>query len=1204
MTVRTRLFVFLLCISLVSLFAFGQEFRATVTGVVTDSTNAAVPNATVTVHNLDTNQSTVVKTNATGNYTVPFLRPGQRYEVSVEAPGFKKATYPPVTVTIGQVVNANVQLQVGGASEQVTVTSEAPMLELSKADRGGLVDNKTIKELPLNGRNPLSLATMVAGVTFQGGEGFQPSPWDTYGGSMFSVNGGKNMNNEFLLDGMPNNAYVWYGNGVSSVPSVDAVQEFKIVTNPYDAQYGRTAGGVINMSLKSGGNQLHGSVYEYARRTWLDANDWWNNANGYERSEHKEDQYGFQVDGPVYIPKVYDGRNKTFFMFNMERFRKTTPAVRTFMVPDPAWLKGDFSNLKDSNGNLIKIYDPSTANAENGYTRSTFPNNQIPLERLSPIALKLLSYFPAPNYTDPYSEPWQRWWNDPKQVETDQYDAYIAKIDQNIGNNDRMFFNFTRSTEEWWSWWGPTDMPYSNGSLPYKQLNTTGGFDWVHTFNSNLLLNLHSNFQRYYRTDQVAAAKGFDITQLGFSKALADQIPLKKFPMVVPSGDYMNLTRNYYLMPNDSYSIAPSLTWVKGKHTIKTGLDFRITHYAELTNWTGGMRLDFDGSATREFFDNWGSSDDANDSGNVIADMLLGIPNNASVDYKMTPYYSWHYYAPWFQDDWKVTDKLTVNLGFRWDLNGPISERYNRISYGFDATAVNPVNDQIPISQRAGSCMNMTVNGQVQCVPYPNVGTVYGGMKFAGVNGNPRSPYRFDKNNLQPRAGFAYQITPKTVVRGGFGFMYMNPIDTGNIYGFSYTTPYVRSLDGNRTFLPNLLANPFPDGLVIPPGASQGLATNDGSSFYYRQEHYQIPWVNQFSFGVQRELPKNASVEISYVGSRSYDQETTFDNVNAYPLALRKSCDYTQPGGNRNNCIGLVPNPFYGTPAMAGTAFGKSPTYAVSQFARPYPEFTSIGARLLNGGKYWYNSVQATYKQHLSWLDLNATYTYSKNMQSGGYVDEWAMTPLRVISDMDRKHRFTMSSVFQIPVGRDRKLFSGMSKWLDRLVGGWELGSGLVAQTGLPWNLPTGSEIIGDIHGAKGDDPNLIYAGINTCGLRWSKPNDPTGSWVPTKYSEPGCTPAWRMREGYEFRTTQPRTDLIRQPGYLLLDTNLGKTVKLTERVNMQFRLECFNTLNHANWNQQYDSNVNGPMFGVINKLDSGAATPARQVQLGAKVTW
>ena len=369
-------------------YATAQEFRATVKGQVVDSSKAAVPGATVTVTNAETNEVATTVSNADGNYTLPFLRPGL-YNLTVELSGFSKYVRNGVRLEVGQIAEINVPLSVGGLAEEVTVAADAPILQTSNADRGTVIDSARIAELPLQSRSPMALAVLVAGVNYNA-QAVYLRPFDNGALAAWSMNGGSSSNNEFLLDGVPNNANQG-GNNIA----YEAVQEMKISTNSYDAQYGRTAGGVVNMSLKSGTNSFHGVGYDFLRRKGLAANSFLLNSRNSPKTDQYIDQYGFSVDGPII-------KNKTFFLFTGEKYREGTPAPVFSTVPTPAFKNGDFSNLVDASGNLIRIYDPATGHDVNGvWTRDPFPGNRIPADRINPTARAMMQYYPDAYNVDP-----------------------------------------------------------------------------------------------------------------------------------------------------------------------------------------------------------------------------------------------------------------------------------------------------------------------------------------------------------------------------------------------------------------------------------------------------------------------------------------------------------------------------------------------------------------------------------------------------------------------------------------------------------------------------------------------------------------------------------------------------------------------------------------------------------------------------------
>jgi Carboxypeptidase regulatory-like domain/TonB dependent receptor-like, beta-barrel len=1183
-----------------------QEFRATVNGKVTDPSKAVIPGAIVKVVNLQTNETATVATNSEGNYTVSFLNPGL-YSITVEASGFKKHTRARQELQVNQTATINFELELGAASETITITAENPLLEESNADRGTVIDNSVISELPLNSRNPVTLAALVAGVTFDGDVQNQ-RPFDNNGVSSLSINGGRTGNSEFLLDGAPNNAISGGNNNIALTPSADAVQEFKIVTNAYDAQYGRTAGGIINVSMKAGGNKFHGSVFEYARRNFLDANSLLANTRGipagkfrnpdgsFSSAGHILDQYGGQINGPVWIPKLYDGRNKTFFLFSFEGYRERTPnpAVRT--VPMEDFLRGDFSKLRTAAGQQIVIYDPATGRMEgNQWVRDPFPNNQIPENRIHPLARKLIPYFPKPNFVTPGADPWRNNFADIPNMASDIFRNWAARIDRSIGARDKIYFRFAYNTRTEMSWAnGVREGPAQQGQLPLIRANHNGVLDWVHSFNSTLVLNLRASANRFYEIEKTDAGIGFDATELGFPKSLVDQLPMKLFPRI-DSTDYIRLGRGSLdIEPTNVFTFQPNVVWMHGAHAIRSGLDFRLSQYSRLSSGEAGLRLNFNRGFTQRVF----NTGDAL-SGNSIASMLLGAVASGGVDYNVASMFMWKYYAPWIQDDWKVNNRLTLSLGFRWDLNTPIQERFNRQNYAFDPAVLNPVSQRI----------NRTM--------FPQVPEIRGGVGFLIVNGNPGSPWRFDKNNLQPRVGAAYKLDEKTVLRGGFARFYLNPTATGHTQGFNIRTSLVASNDSNRTPVSDF-SGYFPNGITQPPGSSLGLETSVGRDIGFANPIFVIPYVHSYSFGVQRQLGWKTVMEVSYVGSKSYEQQTSYDGFNELGLEFRKQCDVTQ-GGNRNFCDGTLPNPFRGVPGFEGTGFFTGSTRTRYQLSRPYPQFGAITETNRNDGKSWYNSLQVVLRRRLrNNLILNGNYTFSKIMevQSPSIDGTFARIANRGIAAGDRPHRVAISGIYYLPVGKGKRFFSSMPGVFEGIFGGWQVAGAFIRESGRPWDFPNPNDdpalqYLGGGEVSKSERQRFINGteyiqGVKPCVERLNtnatSPN--FGKYELLSYSVAyGCTEAnFRYLEPYQTITTPLRDSRLRRPIYQQFDVNFAKNWRVGESKTIQFRVEGFNLFNTPIYHsRQYNRDANSSEFGTINKRTTNQSNYARQFQLAAK---
>jgi len=1229
---KKHLALSLIWLCLMSFVALGQEFRATITGRVLDQNKAAVASATVTVRNPKTNEAVAVTTNAEGVYNIPFINPGV-YSITVEAAGFKKYVRDSQELQVGQTASIDVALEVGAANETITITGDAPLLEEMKADRGNVIENRRITELPLNARNPFMLSTLTPGITYNGPAIYQ-RPFDNGAIADWSVNGGQNRNNEFLLDGAPNNS-IQGGNNLAYVPPVDAVGEFKIITNSFDAQYGRTSGGIVNVQIKSGGNQFHGSVYEFYRRNWLDANNVLANTKGIPKgktldpisgkfvaAEHLLDQYGGQIDGPVRLPKKlfgklgYDGRDRTFFLFNYEGYREQTPNQAVRSVPPEAFLRGDFSEYKTAKGELITIYDPATGRlVGNNWVRDPIQcngrMNVICPERinLNPIAAKIAAFFPKPNATTPGSDPWRNNFADIPNIANDKFKNWIFKIDQNIGEKDKVFFRYgynNRAEIRWVN--GITTGPAQDGQLPLNRINYAGVADWVHTFNPSLILNIRASGNRYIEAARFQDGFGYDASQLGFPTSLIAQLPFKMFPRFNFS-DFITYGRGSFSNePTNVFSLQPNISLNKAAHNLRFGLDLRYAQYARQISGNAGMQISFDRTFTQKDFSRGDPL-----SGSSIASFLLGAPASGNVDANAFPIYMFKYYAPWIQDDWKVTRKLTVNLGLRWDLNGPPVERYNRANYGFDPTAVNPASARIITSR--------LLNGATQ---------VFGGLGFTDVNGNPVSPYQYDKNNIQPRIGFAYSLNDKTVLRGGFGRYYLNPTGAPGfpLNGFSITTSLVGSLDGNRT--PTYaLNNPFPT-VATPAGAGRGLETLLGNGFSYSNPNFTVPYVHNFSFGIQRQLPWKSVVEVSYVGSRTYQGQSRYNGINEVPLSFREKCDPTK-GGDPNFCNATLPNPFQGIAGFEGTGFFTATTLSRYQLTRPFPQFNGNITELeRNEGRVWYNSMQILYNKRLTQgLTMSATYTLSKQMEealeypgsqdnTAAYIDDVAKIKNRSLSFSDRPHRFTLSGVWDLPVGRGKKFLGGSGRLVDGAIGGWELAGAYIFNSGRPWQLPGNVDFVGDQKDAILSDRERIVSGtefiqgVKPCVAQAVKNSagnyvrDANGNltYALLGYSVTyGCTsPNFIIREPFTTRTTAIRDPRIRRPSFQQFDLNLSKTFRINERMRFQFRAEAFNVFNTPMYDERsYNTDPNSTEFGSINRATTGQSNFPRFWQLGFK---
>lgn len=1162
-----------------------QEFRATMTGRVVDSTDAAVPNALVEVKNTATNEVANAVTDMQGNYTVPLLRPGT-YSISAEATGFKKFTRQGIVLNVGQTAGVNIKLEIGAVTEQVTVVSDAPLLETTNADRGGVIDNQRVTQFPLNARNPFMLSMLVAGVNFNGNAIYQ-RPFDNGAIAEWTINGSQSRGNEFLLDGAPNNSQAG-GNNIAYVPPVDAVEEFKIQTNSYDAQYGKTTGGIVNVSIKSGTNTLHGSVYEFARRNAWDANSFQNNAKNAPRSGHFLDQYGFVLGGPVYLPKLYNGRDKTFFMFNYEGYKEGTPTPLNLSVPEPEMLRGDFSKLVDSQGRQITIYDPRTGREEliNGqrvWVRDPFPGNIIPQERINPIAQRILGYMPKPNTSTPsagYSQ--QNYFvSGGNAVAKDDFYNWVVKIDHNITANHRLFFRLARNDRTESRTFNGVSGFGEDAQDPLKRINDASVIDWVGTFNPTLIANVRGSFSRYIENSDGKANRGFDITTLGFPADLARQIPGPRYFGRYEFSEYLTLGRYYGQNITNTIALHPNFIKIRGAHTWKAGVDMRWIQYST-QNAGSPFRIASGRDFTRRDYNRGDPL-----SGNTIATFLLGIPTSGGIEDNLFPIFLYKYYAPWVQDDWKVTPKLTLNLGLRWDFNIAANERYNRLNRSFAANLVNPA------------------NGLIDRTSFPGFPELRGGLLFAGVNGVPRLAADIRKFNIQPRFGAAYQIGSKLVLRGGWGRYFVNPNnDYLQTNGFSVSTPFLSSLDGGRTPIYGSLSNPFPSGALLPPGSSLGPLTFLGRGFNFVNPNFKIPHVNQFSFGFQYQLPWQSTLEMSYVGNRTKNLQTTRP-FNEPSLSMRQRCNLME-GGNPFYCDERLPNPFFGLEPFRGTNYFAEPTLSRWDLSRPYPAFGGITELTRNDGAIWYNSLQVVFEtRSKAGLNLLTTYTFSKQIEQWGFNDVQKNIMQRGLYTWDRPHRLTAAGIYQLPFGQGKRWLNTSHSFWGRLASGWESTVIFQWQSGRPWDLPGNVIVVGDPRRDKIDWSAPKVYGVRPCVAKW---NDNGTITLQPFSAQAGCTDYnFLITPRYAPRFTSYRDARIRLQTVPQADVSLVKTTPITERARLEFRAEVFNITNTYMFHRQnFNTNPDSADFGTIIKgnVGYGEANFPRQIQLALKLVF
>ncbi len=1176
-----------------------QDFRARLTGRVLDPSGTAIPGASVELQSLGTGAVIRTTTNQEGIYTFLYLNPGT-YSLKAGAGGFKTYERTNLVLQTGQSAGIDISLALGALSESVTVTSEAELLSTQTADRGAVVDAKVVAALPVQSRNPLMLAMTLPSVTFRGAAVWM-QPFANGAIAEWAMNGGLQRNNQFQIDGAPNNAQAG-GNNVAYVPIDESVAEVSIRTNTYDAAFGKTSGGVINLTTKSGTKDFHAVGWDYLRRNGLNANSFQNNAVGAPKTLQRVDEFGFQAAGPMYLGKLIprkSDRLQVFYLGSYERYIEHLPQPLVLSYPEPEMRTGDFSKLKNAAGAPVVIYDPASGRLDdkNNWIRDPFPANRIPAERIHPVARKVTEYMPLPNGSTPglrYSTGNLLY---PDATALYDFKSLLFRFDVHIGSNHKIFNrNGINHYDDDRPYNGIFEGPARDGSKPFGRTNWAHLVDYVGILSPTLVVNVRVNGARYIEGAAPNSRGDFDLTTLGLPASLASQLPPNSFFGRWNFSNYQSLGQYNSRNLTNTYSLFGGVTKTAGTHSLNFGADVRRTHYIVDTS---GNVLVFN-NATDFTQRVWNQAASNIDSGDSYATFLLGTPSSGSSANVVRPFYRHWYMALHVKDDWKVTRRLVLNLGLRWDLNTAQEEKHNRMNVGFDGAAPNPIAQQIPAAMLA---------------LYPQLSNLKGGLRFAGVDGAPTAPSKTYFDMIQPRIGAAYQFTPRLVVRGGYGLYYANPEDNNALLnaGFSSSTPMVTTLDSGMTALPNVLSNPFPSGLLQPTGASLGPLTLAGQSFSWYNPEYRLPKVHQFSLGFQYQLSRSSNVDLSYVGSRISGLSVS-EPINAPGSDVFKMCDPLQ-GGRKSYCDAALPNPFRGLAPFSGTSLFTAATLTRYQLSRPYPQFT--GDLTLNGanyGKSWYNSAQASYIYRMqSGLTVSTSYVFSKQILQSGWMNYYERIPDRSVYFANRPQIFKLTALYPLPIGRGKQLLSSAGGLLNRLVSGWELSTYFNANSGEPANLPSNAIPLRDST-TKQNWSDYSVRAWGACVLSM----DNNGVVTPMAYSiqRNGCSAtdfsqyqwlAITPTTGYgTVRGAPVRSGQIRVKPLVSMDLSLNKTTHITERLRLQFRADAFNFLNHFNSPQsQFNTNPTDPNFGtMIPSIQSINYGLPRSVQLGFKALW
>ena len=1090
-----------------------QVEQGAISGRVVDSTGASIPKAKVTATNTATQAVASTETTEEGNYRLPYLTAGT-YNLAAEKAGFSLARVQEVPVLVGQIVTIDVTLRPGTVRDEITVTANTVQIEQQSSSLGYVTGTTQILELPIS-RNPYALVTLAPGVIATGGTATGPI-----------VNGGRSNTTAVLFDGQDTRNNSTLDNNYT--PPMETVAEIRFITNSFSAEYGRSEGGVLTAASKTGTNELHGSVYEYLRNNVLNANSWSNNRSGLKLNPVRHNEYGFALSGPVYIPRVYDGHNKTFFFFNWEQMKDRSPNNVTGTVPTALQRTGDFSQTVTSAGALIRIFDPNTTRPDPGspgnFIRDAFPNNVIPTNRLDPNALKILSYYPLPTLTtltNNYAAAATR---------ADSWNKYFVRGDHNFGDRNRLFFRYGIQIQ-------PTLTPFTSPAFPGEGVNgengnvNTRGWTAVisdtHTFRPNLIGEFRVGVTRWLRK-QAIRSSGFDLTTLGLPAYLKNASTDLMFPRIdVTDIASIGPDRASHNVDSENTPEAQAhFTWIKGAHAIKTGIDmlwcqfntFRPERPSGLFQFTRGYTQGPNpgvGSAT---------------SGYGIATLLLGVPSGGQFTVGpslalLQKSYNWY-----LQDDWKITRGLTLNLGVRYEYQTPWKERYNHLAY-FDRSATDPIT----------------------------------GLKGLMVSTTDSHRYASDpqKKNWAPRVGLAWTLAKDTVFRAGYGLFYAPgsggigsaPSDLGS---GSFTATPINL--GPATAAPNTppagatFTNPFITGLLPFPNSLVG----NGITVMF--PNWKTPMNQMWNVNIQRNVGKELLVEVAYIGSRGEHLWSNY-NVNAVnPQNLSLGTQLTS----------LVPNPFFGKITNGGLA-GTNVNY--NNLLRPIPQYGDINWLRASVGDSVYHGLTLRAERRFSrGLLFQSSFTFAKLIDNvnerfvgaGGanFVNPYNLSQSRAISSNDVSQRWVSNFVYELPFGRGKKWLSkGIGSWI---LGNWETSGIYTMQTGTPLVITAACA--------------TSLPGIGCTANRLRNGNLPAGQQNMDKWFDTTAfvNPA-QFSMGNDSRT-QPD---LRNPGSITFDTVFSRWQPIREGVRLQFRAEMYNVMNHPNLANPANS-ITATNFGQI----------------------
>jgi hypothetical protein len=1193
-----------------------QTSRATMGGRVTDAQGAAVPNAEVSVVSEETDVKHITRTNEQGNWVVQFLIPG-RYNFTISAAGFKSVEHKGIVLQTSDNKQIDSQLEIGSTSTELTVNAEVPLIDTTAATSGTVISQDEILEMPSSSRVLTILATLSPGVLQQDQNNNTAHLWSHDAASQLTIDGGRNntRSNTFELNGMPN---LKTGGQVGFMPAPDAVQEFRVVMNAYDSSIGRQAGGTIQMVTKSGTSQLHGSLYEFNQNNVFNANTFQSNLIGAAKAPIHFNEYGGTVGGPVWLPKVYNGKQKTFFFFAYDGTRNQDPRAGTRSVFTDLERKGDFSQSFTSTvtGGVrtripLQIYDPTTVVAGGG--RTLFPGNVIPTNRLSKVAQNILTYVPLPNNP-----------GDGTSTDANNYipsSSRVNKMADISGRGDHSWNNNHKSFVSI-GWYHEDELASDDfhnpttGTYQHRMARTIQA-DHVYTVSPTTILDLRANLARYEEPNNDKGIN-FDAASLGFPSTFTSQMAVGAFPRIEGLFSTIGVSQAGSVVDTSYYTFAGTLTKVTGNMTWKAGTEHWVLQQANKGIGTQGV-FTFDNS-------NWTRQNALNSGatgvGSNAASFLLGLPSSGSFPRNADAFWSQHFEAFYVQNDWRVTPRLTVNMGLRYDWETPVTERFNRMTTAFDPNVINPMSDAAQaaytnILNSPANANNVGIQILKQYLPASSF-KLMGAQMFAGVGGQPRGIYHTDWTQIQPRLGFAYKLGPNTVIRGGGGRFSQASFDTGGQNGFSRSTTL--NVTSDNYFTPyDTLDNPYRNGILNPTGSSLGPLTNlgQGVTWNYQDQRRFYSW--EYSLHLQHQL-KSWLFELGYTHNKTYNiTQGLNENLPPYDLwqkYLGVQSVFDSTGRPLDTLLWntLVPNPFQGLPNVTGSP-STNTTTTVHQLLNNVKILDGMTMNLYPWGQNQYDAMLAKVEHRFSkgFAVINS-FTWSKLFEDTSWTgpEIAGRNVEHKLGGEDRPFRLSIAPIWEIPIGRKQALGKGMPKVLDAVVGGWQLSGQFSIQSGVPVVFSTDSFFSGKDFALPRDQQSLNKWFDTSQFQRFpDKGADITTypAWtgvmsLPGASYKPAAGDATKNGVYQDFasyiRNYPTRWSDVRASRTNNLDLGIYKNFLIRERLKTQFRFETYNTFNHPRFAAP-NSDPTNSSFGVVGAAQQNAP---RTVQMALKISF